>query len=242
MAHRGDRGCRAEGLASPIESNTLKERPGEDDFMINLYLIRHGRQNSTLCNVDVELSEAGRDQAKLLADRMMGYQLDALYSSQLLRAVQTAEFISQATRLPITIREELQEISFGQLTGLTEQQINEDFCEFKKEQYQLLEDIPYPGGENGTSVYERAMPVIQELLQSGKKNIAIVTHGGVIKVLLAALFGKTQAKRFLFALSLENTSITQLIYQPQTDRFYLERFNDYAHLEGHPELLRKYFI
>ena len=58
-------------------------------------------------------------------------------------------------------------------------------------------------------------------------------------MLLAALFGKNQAKRFLFGVSLENTGITQLVYNSQQDRFYLERFNDYAHLEGHVQLHRR---
>lgn len=207
--------------------------------MVNLYLIRHGRQNSTLCNVDVELSEEGRLQAGLLRDRLQNYSIDALYSSQLVRATQTAEILNEALCLPHIIREELCEISFGLLTGQTESYIEEHFADFKAEQRMLIQDIPYPGGENGTSVYERAMPVIQEIVQSGKQNIVVVTHGGTIRVLLAALFGKNQARRFLFGVSLENTGITQLVYHPQYDRFYLERFNDYAHLEGHSRLHRK---
>ena len=207
--------------------------------MINLYLIRHGRQNSALCNVDVELSEAGQLQAGLIRDRLQNYNIDALYSSDLIRAKQTAEIINEALRLPHIIREELREISFGLLTGQTEDYIDEYFADFRAEQKKLMEDIPYPGGENGTSVYERAMPVIQEIVQSGKKNIAVVTHGGTIRVLLAALFGRNQARRFLFGVSLENTGITQLVYNPQYDRFYLERFNDYAHLEGHAQLHRR---
>ncbi len=207
--------------------------------MVNLYLIRHGRQNSTLCNVDVELSKEGYDQAELLRERLKGYPVDALYSSDLIRAKQTAGIINEAFGLPMEIREELKEISFGYLTGKTEQYINEHFHKFKSEQYQLLEDIPYPGGENGASVYERAMPVLWEIVRSGKQNIVIVTHGGTIRALMAALFGKNQAKRFLFGVSLENTSITEVIYNPENDRFYLERFNDHAHLEGHPKLLRR---
>ncbi len=207
--------------------------------MVNLYLIRHGRQNSTLCNVDVELSEAGKQQAILLRERLKNYNIDALYSSNLKRAKQTAEIINEGLALPHIVREELREISFGLLTGQSEYYINEHFAEFRAEQKKLIEDIPYPEGENGTSVYERAMPVIQEIVQSGNKNIAVVTHGGTIRVLLAALFGKNQARRFLFGLSLENTGITQLIYNPDQDRFYLERFNDYAHLEGHVQLHRR---
>jgi broad specificity phosphatase PhoE len=207
--------------------------------MVNLYLVRHGRQNSSLCNVDVELSNEGRLQAELLRDRLQYYDIDALYSSNLLRAKQTAEILNEALLLPHDIREEIREISFGLLEGKSDEYNEEHFRDFKEEQKKLLEDIPYPGGENGTSVYERAMPIIQEIVQSGKKNIVVVTHGGTIRVLLAALFGRNQAKRFLFGVSLENTGITQLVYNNQYDRFYLERFNDYAHLEGHPELHRR---
>lgn len=207
--------------------------------MVNLYLIRHGRQNSTLCNLDVELSNEGRLQAELLRERLQNYSIDALYSSQLVRAVQTAQILNEALQLPHIIKQELCEISFGLLTGQTESYIEEHFADFKAEQRMLTQDVPYPGGENGTSVYERAMPVIQEIVQSGKKNIVIVTHGGTIRVLLAALFGKNQARRFLFGVSLENTGITQLVYHPQYDRFYLERFNDYAHLEAHAQLHRR---
>lgn len=207
--------------------------------MVNLYLVRHGRQNSTLCNVDVELSKEGRIQAELLRDRFKNYDVDALYSSNLVRAKQTAEIINQALGLEHIIRDEIKEISFGLMEGKSDEYNEEHFRDFKIEQQKLLEDIPYPGGENGTSVYERAMPIIQEIVQSGKKNIVVVTHGGTIRVLLAALFGRNQAKRFLFGVSLENTSITQLIYNPHKDRFYLERFNDSAHLEGHPELHRR---
>lgn len=191
--------------------------------------------------MDVELSEEGRLQAELLRDRMKNYPIDALYSSNLIRAVQTAQIINEGLQLPHEIRDDLQEISFGLLTGKSDAYISEHFSDFKEEQMKLVEDIPYPGGENGTSVYERAMPVIQELIQSGNKNIAVVTHGGIIRVLLAALFGKNQARRFLFGVSLENTGITQLVYHEEHDRFYLERFNDFAHLEGYPQLYRSHW-
>ena len=206
--------------------------------MVNLYLVRHGRQSSTLCNVDVELSREGIIQVELLRDRLKNYNIDALYSSNMLRAKQTAEIINAAFGLRHEIREEIREISFGLMEGKTDEYNEEHFRDFQEEQGLLIDDIPYPGGENGTSVYERAMPVIQEIVKSGKNNIVVVTHGGIIRSLMAALFGKNQARRFLFAKSLENTGITQVIYNPKNDRFYLERFNDFAHLEGHPELQR----
>ena len=61
---------------------------------MNIYLIRHGRQNSRLCNVDVELAKEGREQADLLGKRLEKYDIDAVYSSQLIRAKETADIIN----------------------------------------------------------------------------------------------------------------------------------------------------
>ena len=54
------------------------------------YLIRHGRQNSSDCNVNVPLADAGIKQAKLLGKRLRNYSIDAVYCSDLIRAKQTA--------------------------------------------------------------------------------------------------------------------------------------------------------
>lgn len=55
------------------------------------YLIRHGRQNSSDCNVNVPLADAGIKQAELLGKRLRNYSIDAVYCSDLIRAKQTAE-------------------------------------------------------------------------------------------------------------------------------------------------------
>lgn len=103
------------------------------------------------------------------------------------------------------------------------------------------EEIWYPQGETGESVLARVMPIIREWIESEYQNIAVVTHGGVIRILLTALFGGDFAKRLMFGTSLENCSITQLHYDEDQNGFYLDRFNDYAHLEQDPSLLRNHF-
>lgn len=205
---------------------------------MNIYLIRHGRQNSPLCNVDVELSGVGYLQADLLGKRLAAYEIDAVYSSHLIRAVQTAEVINLYVRQQHYIRENIAEISFGDLEGKSNEYIAEHFADFKTEQMRLEEDIPYPGGECGRDVFTRAMVTIDEIIHSEKKNIAVVTHGGVIRALLAGLLGLDMSKKLLFGYSLENSSITELVYDEQYGRFYLQRFNDFAHLETNPDLLR----
>ena len=58
---------------------------------MKIFLIRHGRQCSKLCNVDVDLSEEGYRQASLLGERLFHENIQVVYSSNLLRAVETAQ-------------------------------------------------------------------------------------------------------------------------------------------------------
>lgn len=233
---------------------------------MNIYLIRHGRQSSSACNVDVPLADAGRRQAERLGKRLSRYPLDALYSSHLIRAVETAK-IACADRKELIdtlqIRSGIAEMGFGELTGKPDPEVKRFYKDYYKEQYRLFqegrmavgsaldevneligeffvppEEMWYPGGENGAMVLQRAIPVIREWIDSGKEHIAVVTHGGFIRVLLCAIFGGDFAKRLMFGTSLENCSITQIHYDPELHGFFLDRFNDYAHLEGEAELMR----
>lgn len=204
---------------------------------MKIYLIRHGRQSSPLCNVNVPLGEEGKQQVELLKQRLQCTTFDALYSSDLIRAIQTAEQIN-TWGLERIERPGLQEIDFGYLTGGADADNHVKYADYFEQKKWGKEDLRIPGGECGKDVFARAYPVIEEIITSGKKNVAVVTHGGVIRTLLAGIFMQSQAERFVFADSLEHTSITELWYHEDTKRFTLERLNDYAHLEGHPALCR----
>lgn len=195
---------------------------------MNLYLIRHGRQNSDLCNVDVELSKEGIWQAECLAKRLESYKIDVLYSSDLIRAVQTAEIIN-SWGIEHIIRKELREIDFGDLTGKTVEEINSVYADFKLERWKMEEDIPFPNGESGEDVFNRVQGVVNEIISGNKKEVAVVTHGGTIRSILAGVLGLSQSKKLLFGIGLEKCSITKLHYDKEYKRFILESFNDYAH-------------
>lgn len=205
---------------------------------MNLYLIRHGRQSSRLCNVNVNLSEAGFRQARLTGERLALKKIDALYSSDLIRAVETAQEANKLWNVPHLIRPELREISFGDMEGMTDEAIAVTFEEFKKEQARMEKDLPYPGGECAADVIKRAMPVFEEIASSGFQNVAVVTHGGVIRTMVAAFLHMEPKDYRLLGNSLENCSITEVRWLEEANRFTVERFNDYAHLESYPELLR----
>ena len=78
---------------------------------MRILLIRHGRQDSPLCNVNVPLSVEGRRQAELLGERLEKEDIDAIWSSNLIRAVETADIINEKIHAPRIIRENLKEIS-----------------------------------------------------------------------------------------------------------------------------------
>lgn len=205
---------------------------------MNIYLIRHGRQCSRLCNVDVALSGEGRHQAELLGKRLAEKSIEAVYSSHLLRAMETAETANRFWNIKHIIRQELREISFGEMEGMTDDHIAAAFADFKKAQERMEEDLPYPGGECAGDVIQRAMPVFCEIASAGYKNVAVVTHGGVIRSMTAAFLHMEPKNCRLLGASLENCSITEVIWDEKTRRFSLDKFNDYAHLEPYPELLR----
>lgn len=223
---------------------------------MRIYLLRHAEQESDLCNDNTPLCALGREQARRLGCRLASYGIDALYSSPLLRAEETAEIINEelckknGQRLPHIIREGLNEADFGILTKVPNCEIGEKFHDFMEGRYKEPEDWGYPGGETGWQIYERAYPVLSEILASGKENVAVVTHGGTIRCLLTGLFladmaaGKGaldyaappqkagMASRLFFGKKFKRGSITELLYDEQRKRFSLERFSDAAHLEG----------
>lgn len=231
-----------------------------------LYLIRHGRQNDSACNVNVPLAETGRRQAELLGKRMEHYPVDALYCSNLIRAEETARiaFANRPELLQqLQIRPALAEMDFGSLTGIPDAKVKQFYAAYYERQLHLFhrsqkqdgisseavedfigsffvpqEEMAYPDGESGRQAMNRLIPVLQEWMDSGKEHIAVVCHGGVIRVLLSALICGSLERRLQFGTSLENCSITRMHYDREKQGFYLDCFNDAAHLEGHPELMR----
>lgn len=204
---------------------------------MKIYLIRHATQQSILCNDNTSLSAAGKTQAEAIGMRLLSYGIDAIYSSDLLRARETAGIINDVfvqnglKKCPLMIRSGLQEADFGILTGHTDEEIAVTFHDFMEGRYHTKEDWGYPQGENGQMVWERFEPVFNELLSSGYSSIAVVTHGGTIRCALSHLFGRGFSERLKFGKHFTRGSITELLYDEARDFLSLERFNDGAHLE-----------
>lgn len=212
-------------------------------IQMQIYLIRHGRQSSNLCNVNVDLSREGHRQAELVGERIKKYGIERLYASTLLRAQQTAEHIAQIVKLPVITARDIHEIDFGTWTGISDVELDKLYYEEREAYRKGLKDIHYPEGECGVSCFERYYKgmewIVADAKAKGALKIAVVTHGIAMRVFLCGILDIPFAKRGTLAKSLENASITELRYEEGS--YYLERFNDYAHLEPYDELLRKHF-
>ncbi|MDE7431389.1 MAG: histidine phosphatase family protein, partial [Lachnospiraceae bacterium] len=215
--------------------------------IIKIYLIRHARQNSTLCNVNVPLAEEGIKQSQLIGQRLKAYNISKVYSSDLIRAVMTADIIRCEIDGNMDNRNceliELREMDFGELTGLPDSVLRVKYANFFAARDLKLEDLRIPGGENGEEVYARMDKainyIIEDTMRNDGENVAVISHGGAIRCYLAGLLGMSQSHRYMIAKNMENTSITEIQYNVDKKVYSVERINDYSHLEGYDNLLRK---
>ncbi len=160
-----------------------------------IYLVRHGATQLTAENrfsgaVGVDLSDEGRQQAELLGERLRRDRIDAIYSSNLSRAIDTANLIGARCNLTTTIVDALGEIRHGHWEGLTRAEVEERF----PGEYEAWEQDPFTyapeGGESGVAVLARALPALRAIVTAHPgQNVVIVSHKATIRLLLSSLLG-----------------------------------------------------
>jgi probable phosphoglycerate mutase len=194
-----------------------------------IYLIRHGEKASKKENVmDIELTPKGFRQAELLGRRLVGSGIERIYASDMARAVQTAVTVNRFLNVPLEIRSFLREIDMGECETLGWEQAYERYPEFKAAFERHEADVPYPGGESGADVWNRARRTLDEIAQSGLRSAAVVAHGGTIRSILCGALGLPQERRFFLGNPPEHCGISILEYSG--GQYYLHSFNDCAHL------------
>jgi probable phosphoglycerate mutase len=170
---------------------------------MSIILVRHGETPlnvaRTLQPADTPLSTTGLAQAQAVAQRLAGLKVAAILSSDLPRAMQTAQAIATATGASITPTALLHERNFGDLRG------------------QPYDSLPYnpltmaeapPGGESTADFQRRVALAFAQMVQMREGlagNLAVVTHGLVIRALLAQ---HLQLAADALPLRVGNTSIT----------------------------------
>lgn len=161
----------------------------------NLVLLRHGQTDHNINgrmqgHLDSVLTDIGRAQAEAVAPAIAALKPDLVISSDLSRAVDTAEQVSAATGLPIKLDERLRETHLGDWQGLTVTEV-EEFYPGAIAQWRADPGYAPPGGESRFEVVRRSMPVIEELDEEldgpSDSTVVLVAHGGLLAGLVCGL-------------------------------------------------------
>ena len=160
--------------------------------MLRIFLIRHGetewnRQNRLQGKSDVHLSPEGIHQAMTLAEHLPFKHADAIYSSDLSRAFETAKIIAEKFNLKVKTMPELRETDFGDWEGRF---ISELFEESPKSFGKFFTDPERchpPHGETFLEAQARVMIGIREIIANhDDQNIVVVSHGAIIRLIIGA--------------------------------------------------------
>jgi len=196
-----------------------------------LYCIRHGEslynaEGRVQGQSDVALSEFGRRQGEAVAAALAEKPLDAIYSSPLRRALETAEQVARRTGLPVRTDPRLKEVDAGifqdRLRAELEREFPEELARWRSEDL----DYVIPGGESRRQLIARGRAALEAIAREDHRHVAVIAHGRLLTVSLKNLVGLAPADP---PHSLQNGSIT-VVRCNTADRFEVVAWDRVDHL------------
>jgi broad specificity phosphatase PhoE len=158
-------------------------------------------------------------------------RLDAAFTSDFSRAIDTAALILEGRRLSVAVDPDLRELHYGEWEQLRERDVART-RQWKDEFARMRAEDPAwrpPGGETIAEVQARTFAALRRIAESHRgRTVFIVTHGSAINCMLAAVLG--MAPEFTFRISVANCALNELRYS--RGRFSVEVINDTSHLTG----------
>ena len=200
--------------------------------MTRLLLVRHGEtpwndaaryQGQT----DIPLSARGWMEAEWLAERLARESIEAIYTSDLARARDTAHVVARRIGTALTLEPRLREANLGEWQGLTYEQVRQRYFNDTDPLPAYMVDSPPPGGECLRQLQARLMSAIESIAaRHANANVLVVTHGGCLKVLFCAWLGIELSA--YWQLRFDSASISEVSLYPLGA--IVARLNDTAHL------------
>ena len=197
-----------------------------------IILIRHGEtewnsQQRMQGHSNSDLSSVGQAQIQALGQWMKNVPFDHIYSSNSLRAKQTAEAITQFSGHELKIDLRLREKNLGVFEGLTSEEARERHPEvfrlFKTAGSKYVIDE----GESTQQLQDRALEIVDEIrIKHPEERVLLVTHGGFIRVVMKHSLGLSleTPTRFL----IRNTGVFRLVWE---DKWIVSQMGGVSHLE-----------
>ena len=211
-----------------------------DRESLTLYLVRHPETISISNGIiqgggsDSPLSELGLQQALQLRSFFQTVPLQAVYSSTLLRCKDIAELIVKERPVPLLLEQNLVEGTLGEWEGLPFEETSRRFEEMgTRNAY-----VAPPGAESVWSIRGRVERFLETVLKEQNGHVALITHGGIVRVMLGVLLGlprETPWRGYPFVLENGSISIVEVeraVPSQEITRFVIRRVNDTSHLQS----------
>ncbi|MCC6904465.1 MAG: histidine phosphatase family protein [Anaerolineae bacterium] len=200
--------------------------------MTHLTLVRHGQTDwnlQGLCQgqLDIPLNAAGLAEVEQAGLRLKDERFDAFYSSDLSRAIQTAEAVNRYQHMTIVPDARLRELYFGEWEG-------QPFATLKAQRpsmldYWLFDPLVPPGGETTEEFARRSRVFLDEILERHRgQRVVITAHGGSLKMLVLLTLRMPIETRW--QLRMGNAAISRLQYYKEGG--VLLSYNDTAHMDA----------
>ena len=202
--------------------------------MTQIYLVRHGQTQWNKEQIfrgtrDVPLNESGREEARLAAEGLKDKPIDAVYTSPLARARETAEAIARVHGLAVRPVEGLKDICFGEWEGEALQEVQRRYTDLYRRWIEEPHTVTFPGGESLADVKARSVKAVKEIVVDHPEDtIAMVSHRVVNRVLICGLVGIDLAR--FWQIGQDTTAINLLTWKKGS--FILTCLNDTCHLRS----------
>lgn len=207
-----------------------------------LTLVRHGetqwnKEGRSQGFADLNLTDAGLEQARCLAESLMKAKLDWVYSSPLKRARQTAEIIAKPHQKEVILHDNLKELNHGDLEGLTYVQMSDRFPDILDEWRRNPARVNLPGGETMEELQQRAWNAVLEIVGRHKgQNILIVSHNLCILSILCRVLDLPLKRMHRLK---QDVAARTVVHFFKTEPM-LVALNDRSHLQHHDSCHKSY--
>jgi alpha-ribazole phosphatase len=184
--------------------------------MTRLWLIRHGEpaeeaRHRCYGSLDVGLSETGRAQMAQVAEYLKTDPVAAIYTSPRSRALESARILAVVPSCPIEIVADLREIDFGDFEGLPYDAIAARYPDLYRQWMETPTKVRFPNGEIFSEMRDRVLRAFETIQRERKgQTVAIVSHGGVNRILIA--WTLQVADNCLFRLAQDYAAINLLAF------------------------------
>jgi broad specificity phosphatase PhoE len=201
-------------------------------YAMHVILVRHGqtdwnRKGIFRGRIDVGLNQTGIGEARIIGEKLRNVDFDAVYSSPLARAFETARCIASIRRKEVAVLDDLVDFDFGAWQGLSREEVKAGFPALFEQWEKAPEKVRIPGAETLDCVRRRVLRALDSALSLHPEETAVfVSHGLINKVLLCAVLGLSNAH--FWKIRQDNGAINLFTYSDQGTKLVL--MNDTTHL------------